>query len=234
MKIQIVNQSTVAANADVMVWATAIGMQLHDDYAPAWERVAPVVEFLNEGNSTDPSAHQMILIDTAPDSPGALGWHQTDAQGKPIGYIPCKTILDAGDAISSVLSHECLEMAGDPYCSIWCQTADGEFRAYEMADAVQNDSYSKTVGDVSVKLSNFLLPPYFVDTETGAPTDFMGTLKNAIGPARSPGGYDIVVTAGGAATQEFSRQLSELSDATARRKSHWSSRTAKRVKRPAA
>jgi hypothetical protein len=225
---QIVNKSTVVSPAQALEVATACAMQLREDYAPAHGIFPPTVEFSPDG-SVDPKAALVMLIDVAPDEPDALGWHQTTPAGAPIIYVPCKTVIDNGDTVSSVVSHELCEATRDPYCSLWCQTADGKLRAYESCDAVQGDSYTKNVAGKQVPVSNFLLESYFVDTATGAPTDYMGKLHGAIAPARTSGGYDLVIDSVGNVSQEFQDHLASLSPGARAKKTHPFSRTAKRL-----
>jgi hypothetical protein len=232
MKIQISNKSKVVRPAEFLAMATACADQIRNEFCTAWEFVPPEIEINLEGEE-DPDAYQMMVVDTS-DSPGALGYHDVDVQGKPRGYVFAETTMLDGGKVSVTLSHELCEMRLDPSCTLWSQTPDGNMRALEACDAVEADEYSKTVGDESVSVSNFLLPAYFVATSTGAPTDYLGKLDGQIAPARTPGGYDILIDTAGQPSQEFSKHMAAMSPARQGMKRHPLSRTARRASRKAA
>lgn len=226
MKIQFLNRSTVVGPADFLNGVTACAMQDREDFSPAWEKLPATIEACLDGVE-DPDAYKMIVLDTS-DQPGAEGYHDTDAQGKPIGYIFAETTADAGGKWTVTASHECMEMRLDPSCTLWSQTPDGKMRALEASDAVEADEYTKKVGDTDVAVSNFLLPAYFVGTATGSKTDFLGKLNGQIAPARTPGGYDIVIDTNGQPSQEFAEHMASLSPEKASMKQHPAARTARR------
>jgi hypothetical protein len=230
MKIQYVNKSTVVGPAEFLNCVTAVATQDRDDFSPAWEKIPAIIEACLDGVE-DPSAYKMYVLDTS-DQPGAEGYHDVDSQGKPIGYIFAKTTADAGGKWTVTASHENMEMRLDPSCTLWTQTTDGKMLALEASDAVEADEYTKRVGDTDVAVSNFLTPAYFVGTKTGAPTDFLNKLHGEIAPARTPGGYDIVVDTNGPPSQEFSEHMASLSPEKAKMKTHPTARTARRIARP--
>lgn len=231
MKIQVTNDSTVVSMEDAAAWTTACAMQLRDDFCPMWERTPPIVEFSGDGK-VDPSAYHVAIVDDTPQA-DALGYHDNDEQGKPRAFIFAKTTKDAGEDPAVTLSHEILEMTLDPSCSLWTQAGDGNMRAYEACDAVQDTSYPKHVGDVVVAVSNFLCPNYFTLTPIhGLPFDFLGKLT-APAPARTVGGYDIVQATQGEPTQEFRKHFALLPEWKRNLKERTSSRTSRRVKKAA-
>jgi hypothetical protein len=229
MKIQIQNKSTAVGPAEFLSMVTACADQLRNEFSVAWDKVSPVVEACLDGVE-DASAYQMLITDTSTE-PGALGFHDNDVQGKPRGFVFAKTTIENGGKVSVTLSHELMEMVLDPSCSLWHQTPDGNLRALEACDAVENDEYPKTVGDETVYLSNFLTPAYFMDTPIGTPTDYLDKLNRQVAPARTPGGYDIVLDSAGQPSQEFSRHMASLSPAKAAMKAHTGSRTSRRTVR---
>lgn len=229
MKVQVINKSTVVSQEDAMAMTAACADQLRNEFAKAWEILPPDIEFSGD-DATDPNAYQMVIFDTS-DQPGALGYHDNDPQGKPRGFVFAKTTLDNGGNVSTTLSHELCEMVKDPSCSLWTQTTDGNMRAFEMCDAVESDEYDKTVGDKTIKVSNFLLPNYFAAPPMAGPTDYLGKLNGQAAPARTPGGYDIVIDTTGNVSQEFSKHFALLPDWKQRNKSHSGARTARRTAR---
>jgi hypothetical protein len=229
MLIQVTNHSTVIGPAEFLNMVTACAAQIRDEFATAWEKVPPTVE-ANLNGVEDPKAYQMGIFDTS-DQPGALGYHDTDAQGKPRGFVFAKTTKEDGGNVSTTLSHELCEMVLDPTCTLWTQTNDGNMRALEACDAVEADEYEKDVGGTKIKVSNFLLPSYFSSAATG-PTDYLNKLNGQIAPARTPGGYDILIDTSGQPSQEFSRHMASLSPAKAAMKGHSGSRTSRRTRKP--
>jgi hypothetical protein len=102
-----------------------------------------------------------------------------------------------GEPWSVTLSHEALELVGDPETNLLVMgphpNQDRDvFHWYEMCDAVQAETYRID----GVEVSNFVLPLYFTGTrdtdEIGARNDFLGrsyagqTLKSF---GINPGGY---------------------------------------------
>jgi hypothetical protein len=93
------------------------------------------------------------------------------------------------------LSHETLELVGDPMSNLWVQGTHPldrrrrVFHLFEMCDAVQNETY--TIDGVAV--SNFVLPSYFSKGEQeGRRNDFLGTVvagKTLQSFGMNPGGY---------------------------------------------
>lgn len=221
MKIQVVNHSTSVSMADALAMTAACAAQLREEFATAWEIVPPEVEFSGDG-SEDPAAYIMAIFDTST-QPGAAGYHDTDAAGKPRGFV----FADAGQ-VSVTLSHELCEMVKDPSCTLWSQTPDGNMRAFEMCDAVENDTYQKN----GIAVSNFVLPNYFAAPAQPGPTDYLGKLNGQPAPARSPGGYDIVIDTAGQPSQEFSSHMATMPAAKLAAKSHPGARTARRIRRP--
>src|SRR5512140_1363354 len=117
MLIAILNQSTLVVDADVATMTEAIATQVQLDAVPA-------------------AAHGIAIVDTIQDQPqGVLGFHTEDQGGQLWGVVAAKPELDNGGqvstgdwSVSSVLSHEVLEMFVDPNCNLWAN--DGKGSAY--------------------------------------------------------------------------------------------------------
>ncbi len=233
-KIVIINHATVVSPEKFATMVAACADQLRGEFSAAWDLVPCDVEILAHAQKPDPNAYQMVVTDTS-DQPGALGYHDTDEQGKPRGFVFAKTTMDDGEEVSVTLSHELMEMRLDPLCATWVMAADGKMRAYEACDAVEDTSYAKQVGDETVNVSNFLLPSYFAGTRVaGMATDYLDKLKGAPAPARTSGGYDIEVDTTGNITQETRTAMEGLSAAKQARKEHGLSRTNRRIRQAAA
>jgi hypothetical protein len=110
-------------------------------------------------------AHGIAVVDTVKDQPeGVLGFHTEDQGGKLWGVVAAKPKLDNGGhattgdwSVSSVLSHEVLEMFVDPNCNLWANNGTGAVYSFEVCDPVEAPTY--VIEGVSV--SNFVTPAWF-------------------------------------------------------------------------
>lgn len=206
MQIAVVNQSTLVSDEQAAAMAAAIEHQLRADFCPAWGRAPVGVGFYSAATGVPAGAHGIALVDTIEDAPqGVLGYHTEDARGQ-WGTVACKPELDSGAqvltgdwAVSSVLSHEVLELAGDPSCSFW---ASAGRRAYclEVCDPVEAPTYEVQ----GVAVSNFVLPAWFDPQAETGPFDRLGLLPGPF--SILPGGY-VVYTSQGREHQEFGEQM---------------------------
>jgi hypothetical protein len=134
-----------------------------------------------------------------------LGYHTEDPGGKLWGVVAAKPELDNGGkattgdwSVSSVLSHEVLEMFIDPNCNLWANDGHGKAYSFEVCDPVEAPTY--VVNGVSV--SNFVTPAWFdplSDPKT-AQYDKLGKLKAPFSILK--GGY-VVYEAAGAEHQQY-------------------------------
>lgn len=181
----------------------ATDLQILNDAGPAWGVYGNVFS----GTSTDAKygdVHVKLLDD--PDQPNALGDHYEE-NGVFIAQIFLKPIYDAsGDdltnpalSVSSVVSHEILETLIDPTASDWSQRDDSSLVATELADPVEADAYSIPIDGIDVQVSNFVLRPWFDAQNTHGPFDYLKKLTSPF--SMTPGGYMIVMGAGGVTTE---------------------------------
>lgn len=106
---------------------------------------------------------------------------------------------DDGDwSVSSVLSHEVLEMFIDPNCNLWANDGHGKAYSFEVCDPVEAPTY--VVNGVSV--SNFVTPAWFdpLSDHATAQYDKLGNLKAPFSILK--GGY-VVYEAAGAEHQQY-------------------------------
>lgn len=172
--------------------AEALEHQGASHYEEVWQsRGAPVLVYPSlEAVPNDGETSALTIYDD-PDQFGALGWHDVMQNGVAFGRIFWRPVKEAGGtllqgplALSTVLSHEMLEMLGDPYINWWVDMPDGRTQdSLELGDRTQGDHYA--IGDVSV--SNFLGPRAF--REGVGPYDYLGLLKSPF--EIRPGGYAI-------------------------------------------
>ncbi len=205
MLISILNQSTLVSNADAATMTEAIASQVRLDAAPLWDRDPAAVVFYTDASAVPAEAHGIAIVDTIQDQPqGVLGFHTEDQGGKLWGVVAAKPELDNGGktttgdwSVSSVLSHEVLEMFVDPNCNLWANDGKGAVYSFEVCDPVEAPTY-----DVSgVSVSNFVTPAWF--DPLAPPTaqfDKLGQLQAAFTIVK--GGY-VVYSSAGQPQQKF-------------------------------
>jgi hypothetical protein len=205
--IYLTNHSSLVTDAQVTQIAAACATQVTRDCAPAHGLVPVPVMFTN---SPPPGARIIDIVDVQ-DDPQALGWHTEDGSDHIYGVSSVKPVLDNGGqiltgalSVSSVVSHEVLEMFCDPWCSAWADSGKGFLVAWEVGDPVQSDSY--IIGGVAV--SNFVTVNWFNPyAASGDKFDFMGKLARPFTLSR--GGY-WVQERSNRQTQKLGAKLGEL------------------------
>ncbi len=176
--IDIINESSVLDDSTVKQYTIDLQTQLDRDYAPFWGFTARL-HFIPKDQNADPSHWWQAVFDTT-DQPGALGYHTITDQGQPIGYTFAKTDLAYGEEPSTTLSHELLEMMGDPDINkiITVELADTHKTRqymYENCDAVESLSYK--IGDTLV--SDFVTPQWFITSSPkGTQFDYLNKTSN--------------------------------------------------------
>jgi len=200
MFISIVNFSALA-DEEVARVLRAVNRQIEGDFAPYWSRGAML---RLEGRSTaqprvkrppDLRGDAIIYIWDQVRVDDALGYHEANNQGIPYGFVFTEIARQLEEPWSVTLSHEALELIGDPTANVLATGPHPEdpaklvFHWYEMCDAVQTEQYAID----GVEVSNFVLPLYFTpDNEPGGRNDFLNR-RGSGGPLRSfdvkPGGY---------------------------------------------
>ena len=211
MLIAVLNQSTLVTNDQVATMTRAIAHQVKLDAAPLWDRTPAAVIYYSAAADLPPNAHVITVVDTIQNQPqGVLGFHTEDKGGRLWGVVAAKPEIDAdaeiltGDwSVSSVLSHEVLELFIDPNCNLWATNDQGKVYSFEVCDPVEAPTY--TVDSVAV--SNFVTPAWFDPlSEQKGTTQFdkLGLLTESFSILK--GGY-AVYAAEGAEHQVFGEQF---------------------------
>ena len=197
--IVLIDQTNGAATTDgeklspqaLAMIASAVSLQLNQDLAPEWGGTY-AVRAASSPTDIQPGEIAFGIVDTLPDAPGAIAYH--DIQGAAVPFALDAITLNAnlfgpGVSLSSSISHECCEMAGDLGCNVWADTGNGIEVARELCDAVEQQGYPIPVvpsgggSQQNVWVSNFLMKAFFV-AGAPAPLDFMSSLApNAAAPA---------------------------------------------------
>lgn len=235
MLIAVVNKSKILKDPkEVALMAQACGIQLRKHAAPAWDmKVSPVLFFADETQVPE-DASPIYFFDKA-DEADALGYHFEDPEGREYGKVFVEVILDNGgtkfdgaNSLSCTLSHEVLELWGDPNCNKWADAPNGDSHAWELCDAVEGDAYPVKVKGHEVHVSNFLFPEWFDPNDPGPDSlrrfDYMKVLKHPFTLAE--GGYSIV-RKGGKEHAIYGHRFPEFKRAA---KAHVAARTARRQK----
>ena len=202
MLISIINLSNgKVSDEELQAAIRSINKQIAEDFEPYWSFGA---RLRLEGKTgakpekqhiTDMRGDAILYLWDKTDLAGALGYHDANNRGIPYGLVFTELSKQLGESWTVTLSHEALELIGDPLVNLLAQGPHpGEpgvtvFHWFEMCDAVQAESYQID----SVEVSNFLLPLYFTGgDEPGSRNDFLGRPHNGK-TLRSfgvnPGGY---------------------------------------------
>ncbi len=140
----------------------AIRVQLREHFLPAWQHLLPVkrpLEVCGYTRTTDlaPGSFAPILILPSLDKADVLGDHG--------GFEVSDSAWGRSLPDSTVMSHEAMELAGDPFGNRWIALPSGVVTALEVCDGVENDHYAirASIGGQSrdVWVSNFVHPAYF-------------------------------------------------------------------------
>lgn len=168
--IAILNESTVLTDAQVQPVVAALQKQVTNDFCVAWGLAAPTLHFVPKGQIAPLGAWQLAVLDNS-DQAGALGYHDVTAEDLPLGKVFAADDLKDGVSWSVTMSHELLEMLGDPLINLTAvvQTAQksGRIYAYEACDACEDDSLGYQIDGILV--SDFVTPFWFVP---GAPAPY--------------------------------------------------------------
>ena len=179
----------------------AVNRQIAEDFEPYWSLGATLrlegrgAEKPDKVDLSDMRGDAILYLWDEVDVDGALGYHDTNFRGIPYSFVFTELSKQLGEEWSVTLSHEALELIGDPEVNLLVQgphPADENrvvFHWYEMCDAVQAETY-KVDG---IAVANFVLPLYFTGSdELGGRNDFLGRAHNGK-TLRSfginPGGY---------------------------------------------
>jgi hypothetical protein len=183
----IINFSSLTDD-QALIAIRAVNRQIAEDFVPIW------------GNGRTLSLHAASFDPMQPDTlaeepvrgdsvlymvnestlPGALGYHDMNTAGIPVGFV---FVLDQNDW-TITLSHEALELIIDPTVNLMVPGPDPRdpanwvLHAYEACDAVERMSYSID----GVAVSDFLTPNYFtLGDEKGTRNDFLGVGVKSFG-----------------------------------------------------
>jgi hypothetical protein len=167
-------------------------------------------------NTTKPkrSDWQFIYFDDAKEA-GIEGYHDLTRHGQPISYVYVKTSLDDDVPVSVTASHELFEMVIDPIANLWAQATNRTFYAYEMCDAVEEDTFMVD----GLQMSNFLHPSWFEPFKHPPHTKFdhLGLLKKPFTMTKN--GY-VIIKRDGRVKEKFGSRAKQKRFAKENRQGH--------------
>lgn len=186
IQVAFINESTVFDHTNLEDIVAAIQSQVYHDFRPTWG-VTAELHVLEQGAKPPANVAWMGIFDNS-DQAGALGYHDLTPLGFPVGKVFAKTDQEVHALTSVTISHETLEMLGDPYVNLCAlDPKTGRLYAYESSDAVEADSLGYKVNGVT--LSDFVLPQFFDPTQAGKGNTLShaGHVKEPF--TLAPGGY---------------------------------------------
>jgi len=201
MIISVINHSRTISDEAVQVVIRAINRQISQDFEPYWSFGATlrlegaIGQHPSTQTLSDMRGDAVLYLLDGSNTLSATGWHLANYKDIPYGFVFLGLCAQIGEAWSTTLSHEALELVGDPMCNLLVEgnhpidRRRRVFHLFEMCDAVQAESYLID----GVEVSNFVLPSYFsLGEQEGRRNDFLGraydgkTLKSF---GMNPGGY---------------------------------------------
>lgn len=200
MIISLINHSGSVADEQAQQVVRAINRQLKGDFEPYWSfgatlRLEGPIGKQPSTTLSDMRGDAVLYLVDGSNALGAMGWHLANYRDIPCGFVFLGLCEQMKEAWSITLSHEALELVGDPLANLLVEgnhpmdRRRRVFHLFEMCDAVQAESYSID----GVEVSNFVLPSYFsLGEQVGRRNDFLGreqagkTLESF---GMNPGGY---------------------------------------------
>lgn len=228
MRWVIINEGTAASPLTAQVtptWlaqcASACQIQLDRDVSAEWG--GSYTARAGSGPQDIAAGERLFtLVDSfPPEDAGAIAYHDVDGNAVPYAMLALQTVSTLQD-VSTGISHELCEAAGDPECNTWADTGGGLEYAQELCDAVESFTYQID----SITVSDFVLRAFFAPNAPG-PYHYLAAIGagDLAGPFRTAtGGYQIQRPSGGQVVQV----TGAIPPQKLNRKKHWGSRTYRR------
>ena len=193
MLISVVNRSRHLSDGELQAAVRAINRQLEEDFYPHWQfgarlrvdsagrvptqREKKVDLPLLPGRRGD----AVLYIEDKPTMSATEGYHDGNNDDVPFGFVFLDSCSgDGADCWTVALSHEAIELVGDPLNNLLVQgphPVDHRrlvFHQFELCDAVSGECYEIE----GVKVQNFVLPGWFSrKVVEGARNDFLGRIE---------------------------------------------------------
>jgi hypothetical protein len=189
MQHGVIRRSDFITDEDVAFAVKAVNKQ-GLEFAKDWglSEPGPLAFYTSEDGLPGGGRVRIVSLVDDVSMAGVKGFHDAWA-----GEISAQVGVDAAWTVT--LSHEHLEMMGNPLLVRWATMPDGRSTPWEACDAVQADTYLENVELFGrrrdIALSNYLLPSWF-DSRGKYPFDRMGKLEAPFSMVPNGGGYLIV------------------------------------------
>lgn len=189
MQICVTSDSDRIADDDLAFLVAACDQQA-EEFCRDWGLAYVPVVFYARGTDLGPKVtHALVIVDDI-GQPGIRGFHDVDDNGVAFARVEAP---DTAAELGRILSHECLELIGNPKLDKWAPWRGKLQQAVESCDRCQDDTYLESVEIIGetrgVAVSNYLLPAAFEPNSVG-PWDRMGRLRTW-DDVSLPGGYTI-------------------------------------------
>jgi hypothetical protein len=192
MNIYVINKSTMVNDAQIRRWLPAFNVYV-DHVCEWWPRTVSLVWC--PADEEPELAWKLVFADRS-DEAGDLGYHDFTPDGRPISYVFVADAKESGASTTVTATHEIAEMIADPWISENFQITDTRFFAKEICDPCEADEFGysiKAQPHPAVKVSDFVLPKWFIPGSTGQ----FDRNKKIDAPLKIlPGGYMSVFTPG--------------------------------------
>jgi len=198
MRLTIANVSKTIPAADFQATVAALSRQVTEDFHPEWNITAKLrgtKADIGKGKAPIAGVHDAIIYvgdssqDPSTGVDGAFGYHSRNHKNIPFGFVYLDICKEYGEAWSTTLSHEVLELLADPTAVMTVTGPSPKGKKgtvhydLEVCDPTQGDSY--TIDHVVV--SNFVTPGYFGLAGGSGHTNFLNLPLAPLGVR--PGGY---------------------------------------------
>jgi len=180
--IGIRNRSTVLTDDQVAAVIPALQKQVSNEFYGYWGKNC-MLTMLSKDEELVLGWWEMVILDD-PDLAGALGYHELNVNGGPLGKVFAGLDIRVGASWTNTFSHELLEILVDPWCNECMQGNDQKIYALEVADPVESDADGYLIEGVLV--SDFITPSWYQITSADR-LDFKQRLKQRF--EISQGGY---------------------------------------------
>ena len=212
--------------------AAACSLQLSRDVCPIYGGTYGVRV---GAGSADVRAGEIVfaIVDALPAAPGAVAYHDVNGQAVPLAFLALST-CNSLDDVSTAISHELCEAAGDLDCNLWADDGSGSEWARELCDAVESNSYPIDIGDGNppVNVSDFLLPAFFAANSSSPYSYMQGTPMPQTATAGFPSAPFATATSGYQIKRASGTGESQVQGSVRALRlgkvGHWSSRTYRR------
>jgi hypothetical protein len=135
-----------------------------------------------------PGEIPFAILATLTDAPGAIAYHTTNGNGKPMLYDAITlsdTLYGIGNSVACAISHELLETAADPGANLWAADNISSSYSREVCDPYEQRTYPLLSGGLNIYVSDFALQAYFIPGSS-SPYSYMTRAALATTDAKAP------------------------------------------------